>query len=183
MNRFSPEFAEKLRRKARQLGTREQFKRARDNFAAWVTSSQNMATINPFGAHYNEANTMKPHYALSAQDRSTENYSGIECPLGSPCGEPDTLLRMEEETIVCLREQSPFLAGLRRPFRPRPDRIIPILYRRPRTASEVLVEDAGEHPPTVEEQAVERVRLTLEMINARNISIPRPDWLESEPGL
>lgn len=148
MNRFSPEFAEKLRRKARQLGTREQFKRARDNFAAWVTSSQNMATINPFGAHYNETNTMKPHYALSAQDSSTENYSGIECPLGSPCGEPDTPLRMEEAPMVRFRESPGQFPQL-----PPGRHLIPIFYRRPRTASEVLAENMEGRPLTVEEQA------------------------------
>lgn len=117
MNRFSPEFAEKLRKRARRVGNKSEFARARQLFGAWVSEKgQNMMVINVFTAHYNDH--MKPHYAISAQDGSTETYIAPESPLRLP--------RVE----------------------------------------------AIEGPPTLEEQAVERVRMVMQLINEGRVRIP-----------
>jgi len=70
MNRFSPEFAEKLRKRARQVGNKLEFIRARQQFGSWVAEGQNMMAINVFAAHYSDH--IKYHCAISAQDDSTE---------------------------------------------------------------------------------------------------------------
>jgi len=145
LNRFSPEFAAKLRHRAQQVGrSADQFARKRRAFGAWVAEYQNMMVINPFGAHYNDH--MRPHYAVSSQDNTTESYHAPESPQDFMRG------------VFAVPGPSLLMEAARLPPR---RHIVPILFRRERQPA-----------PTVEEQAVERVLMVRRLINEGNVAIP-----------
>jgi len=71
INRFSPEFAAKLRKK---VGDIVAFKRARDEFMRWRTEDGVPIVISPFCAHY--VPPARFDYAECGRDLTTEYYEG-----------------------------------------------------------------------------------------------------------